>query len=186
MAQQIQIAGTNGKTVNFSKAEVDELTPSLTVITVPHNRVHVGDMYSASHYFASIESAANAEILVKVGSNKELHFLFSIGAGAEAVVYIFEDPTITDDGTILSIHNMNRNSSNTSDANAYYNPTTSADGTQLCVGLLPGAEKKNDMGGTIRHDTEWILDENTNYLIRVTNNGQGAEAVAIQLEWYEV
>ena len=186
MANQIEIVGTNGKTNNFSKAEVDELTPSLTVISIPHNRVHVGDMYSASHLFIDVASTANADILVKVGSNKDLHFIFSISAGAEAYVYLYEDPTITDDGTAVNIYNMNRGSSNTSDANVYFTPTIGAVGTQLCVGSLPAAFKKNDMGGTIRQDTEWNLEEDTNYLIRVINNGAGAEPIAIQLEWYEV
>ncbi len=186
MGTQVEIVGTNGKTSNFSKAEVDELTPSITTITVPHNRIHVGDMYSASHLFTSIGAAADAEVLIKVGSNKYLHFMFSISAGAESYVYIFEGPTITTNGTEVQIRNMNRFSSNTSDANVYYTPTIGVDGTQICVGLLPGAIKKNDMGGNIRPDTEWILNKNTDYLIRVTNNGTGAEPVAIQLEWYEV
>lgn len=186
MAQQIQIVGTNGKTTRFSKAEVDEITPSLTSITVPHNRVHVGDMYSVSHLFADVASAANADILVKVGSNKELHFMFSVGAGAEATIYFYESPTITDNGTEIVIYNMKRDSSNTSDANVYYAPTVGAVGTQICVGLAPGATKPNDVGGNIRHDTEWDLEEDTDYLIRVTNNGAGAENIAIQLEWYEV
>ncbi|KKK71598.1 hypothetical protein LCGC14_2912300 [marine sediment metagenome] len=186
MAQQMQIAGTNGKTVKFNNAEVDEITPSLTIITIPHNRIHVGDMYSASHLFIDVASTADAEILVKVGSNKFLHFIFSVSAGAEAYVYFFENPTITDDGTTVNIYNMNRRSSNTSDITVYQNPTIGAVGTQLSTDLLPGAVKKMDVGGNIRQDTEWVLKENNNYLIRATNNGAGAESVAIQLEWYEV
>ena len=186
MAQQIEIVGTNGKSTKFSKAEVDEITPSLTAITVPHNRVHVGDMYSASHLFADVAAAANADILVKVGSNKRLHFMFSVGAGAESSVYFYEIPTITANGTEVAIYNMNRTSSNTSDVNVYYTPTVGAVGTQICVGLLPGALKKKDVGGNIRSDTEWILNYDIDYLIRVTNNGDGAENIGIQLEWYEV
>ena len=183
---QVEIVGTNGITAKFNKAEVDELTPSVTMIDVPHNRTHVGDMYSVSHLFTSVAVAASVDILIKVGSNKDLHFIFSVGAGAEAYVYFYENPTITDNGTAIPIYNMNRDSSNTSDATAYYTPTVGAVGTQLCVDLIPGATKQKDAGGNIRHDTEWILDENKNYMIRVTNNGSGAEPVAIQCEWYEV
>jgi len=186
MGQQVEIVGTNGIKTAFNKAEVDEITPSLTSIDVPHNRVHVGDMYSVCHLFTSVGAAASVDLLIRVGANKDLHFLFSVSAGAEAYVRFYEEPTITTNGTAITIFNMNRCSSNTSDATAYHTPTLGAVGNQICVDLIPGAIKNKDVGGTIRHDTEWILDENKDYVIRVTNNGQSAEPVAIQCEWYEV
>ena len=74
---------------------------------------HVGNMYSASHLFLAVGAAASVDLLIKVGSNKELHFICAAGAGAEALVYFYENPTITANGTAVTIYNMNRCSSNT-------------------------------------------------------------------------
>jgi len=167
-------------------ANVDSKRKGIVTIEVPHDATHDGIMFEASYIFTQVASAANADILVMAGANKELHAVFHIVSGGQALIYLYESPTITAAGTALAINDMNRVTRNTSDARAYQGPTIGAVGTGLSQSMVEGGTTGSKVGGQVRWGSEWILKKSTNYLVRATNNTAQAQNMSIQMEFYEV
>jgi len=183
MAEQIQIVDGGD---NSGRANVDSKRHGLVGIDTAHEAVHDGVMFEASYIFVSVAGSANADILVIVGSKKELHVTFHIVSAGQGLIYLYESPTITANGTALTINDMNRVTKNTSDASAFYTPTVGATGTVLSQSIVEGGTGGNKIGGQVRWGTEWILKKSTEYLIRVTNNTAQTQNMSIQVEFYEV
>ena len=58
-------------------------------------------------------------------------------------------------------------------------------GTLLWAGFIGGGNKKDAVGGSIQERDEWILQENVQYLLRVTNISAGAADISFQATYYE-
>ncbi len=114
-----------------SSSIVDSIDSGLNIIKTAHQKVHDGNFYNTSKLFENVADDSSVDVLVKVGSNKKLHFTTVITVSGESFVYFYENPTISDNGTAMNIVNMNRGSSNTSDANIYYSPTVTSVGTSV-------------------------------------------------------
>jgi len=164
---------------------VDSIDSSIGTITSAHIKVHQGNFYNISKLFENVADDSNAEILLKVGSNKKLHFTTIVTVGGTSHVYLYESPTVSDNGTQLAIYNMNRSSSNTSDATAYYSPTVASAGTELSSVLAEGGTGPKAIGSQARNDGEWILEKSTDYLIRVTNKSGAVNDISIEIAFYE-
>ena len=160
------------------------------IITIPpeHHEIHCGDSYVASRV-ADIGNGATDEILIIVPneagtypdqSQKLYHMVVEGLCEAEGEFELFEAPTVTANGTALSIANRNRNSSLTDYLGIYHTPTTTADGTSLEV-FHVGSGKA--LGGEGRTD-EWVLKNNTIYLARFTNFTTSNNHVTWRLNYY--
>jgi len=157
-------------------------------ITTPHDAVHDGIMFEISHVFDDVDAGGGtADILIVNGSSRELHITFHIVSGAEAYVYLYENPTITAAGTAIPIHDMNRTTSNSpASTTAYQGPTVGAVGTNLSQSLIEGGSAGRAIGGQVRWGTEWIFKKNEEYLVRIVNSTQSTQNISIQVEFYEV
>lgn len=115
-------------------------------------------------------------MLVKTGA-KPIHVRFSSFTDKLISVRLFEDTVVSADGTPRSVINRNRTSTNTAAAQIFQDPTITSDGTAIVSGTLPGGSKKDSIGGIFDGITEWVLKPNTNYSAQMINNLSGAAAI---------
>jgi hypothetical protein len=106
--------------------------------------------------------------------------------GGDASVELLEDPTITGGAAHAEI-NLKRTSTNVADTVALLNPVINVDGTLLFEAFIPGGTGGNATGGQfgLRDDTEWILDPNKTYAVRLTNISGLPKDGSLLCEWYE-
>lgn len=163
--------------------QVDEETKSLKVILEPHAQIHDGKAFFNSG-LNNVANAADFDILLKNPANNESHFRFNYSVGgAPMTIRVFENPTITDDGTGLTVFNVDRNSVTPNNMTLFSGPTLSDDGTEIECLLIAGARQEGGTGDTSL--IEWELKANEDYVIRITNNAGGAQDVCHNLFWYE-
>ncbi len=168
---------------------IDVLNNSLVAIALPHYETHEGVTFNASYKILALANAANLDIILLTGANKEAHLTARFVCGGDAEVLIYEDTTTQaplNDGTALAELNLNRGSVTAATVVATHTPTINALGTQLIDGAIGGGTGGNAAGGAIRIGTERILAVSTKYLFRLTNRSGGAKIGSIVLEWYEV
>ena len=166
------------------------------VISIPpeHHEIHCGDSYELSF----IETLGNGEsqtMLIVVPnegltsgtdpafdqSKKMYHIKGYISTQAEAMIEFFEGPTVTNSGAAIPIFNRNRNSYNEDFLGAFYGTTVSNSGTRLQVDLI-GAGKT--AGGNVSREDEWILKDNTAYLLKITNETTSNNNVDAHINYY--
>lgn len=180
MAQQVQI--TNLK----READIDPLSPTLGAIELPHKKIHEGVMYQASTIVSTLADDGNIDMLIRVSSVSDAHSVFNINSGGEAWGYLYENPTVTANGTELTPRNLHRCHTDTSGTKVYIAPTVTNVGTNLAEGVIPGGQKKEAIGGQLRDTTEWILKDGNVYLLRGVNKGGAAKNMSLEVEFYEL
>ena len=114
------------------------------------------------------------------------HFFFKANVlGSGGLVEFYEAPTTTADGTIRASSNNDLNSVNAATLVSYEDPTVTADGTRKdadAVGTTGGPTK---FGGQSVNRYEWILKQNTKYIIKVTPTANGTPVI-VTAQWYEI
>lgn len=172
-AQSVQIKG----------AAVDSADQALVVQSAVHSKIHHGGMFSACHLAAAVADNGDVEIHMKV--TNPMHLREIIGTEGTVHVFLFEGPTVSEDGTEITCYDRNRVSANPPTTEVFHTPTTSADGTELASMVLPGGSKNQATGSLSTGREEWILDAGS-YMLRLTNKSGGAADIAVQLDFYEV
>ena len=180
MAQQVQITDIS------RRASLDNLSPTLAVIELPHLKVHEGFMFISSTITSSVADNASIDMMNKVGTIVNAHAVFNTASGGESWVHLYENPTTSANGTAISSPNMNRCSLNIATSTVYMGPTVTTVGTNLSESFIPGGEKNQATGGQLRNTTEWVLDDNNVYLFRATNKSGSAADLSVEIEFYEI
>ena len=165
-------------------AVLDTLDGSLCVINILHHEIHKGNAYTVGALVTDVADDASADTLIIVGT-KSLHLVLRASATGSSYAYLYETPTITDNGTAVTIFNKDRTSSLVSTARTFHTPTVGAVGTALNSELFPGGEKNFAVGATGNERDEWILAPGKSYLLRITNKSGAAEDISIAATWYE-
>jgi len=164
---------------------VDDMTLSASMIDNAHSELHDGHHFFVSDYATGINNAAPKNWYLNIPAGPVLmHFIPLFGCSAGGVWQLFEGPTITVNGTGLTIFNSNRNSSVASTALAYKDPTVTVDGTQLWAEYagVAGAGPLRAPGEG-RATDEIDLQYSTKYVLRFTPDGNGITA-SMKLTWY--
>lgn len=149
--------------------------------------VHEGRAFVVSQD-GSLLSGASLYMLGKVGA-KEAHFHgFNISASdGDISVHLYENPTVTADGTPAVAVNKNRRSTNVATLEVFGGATVSSDGTVLehdhTYGT--GGVGSNTSGGTGALDEDWVLAPNTNYLVKIDNHGASTVEFTAKFTWSE-
>lgn len=183
MSKKVMLVDEN----QHGPAAIDENTGQIINIDTIHARVHAGQMFQADYMATGVANSGTIEMLVKCPVGSVVHMAFEVGAGGDAKLELFENPTVTVDGTSIAATNRNRRSSLVANATVFHTPTTTADGTALIPHgiLVPGGSGGNSAGGQNEGFAEWVLKADEDYLIRLTNVSGTAQALGIELEWYE-
>ena len=173
------------------KSLYDEYSNHLIVMGEIHARIHEGKLFSLSHIQNNVANNAYIDVLIKTHASKYMHVRFESGAGGDATFTVHENPTVSNNGTLKSPLNRNRNSDITNFATFYTTPTVSALGTELVNELQPGGSGGflffgGGSGSSSRGFEEWILKPNEDYLVRLTNISGSLAPLGLGFTFYEV
>ena len=176
-SQKTQIVDAGGIPV-----EVDNSTHSIQIIDYEHHEIHSGSSYTADRQVNLANGASMDILLITPNTTKWAHLIYEIEAQAEMQFYIYEAPTATA-GTAMTIINRNRNVTNPATVTLSHTPTGITTGTTIIRKHHMGAGKA--FGGGARSAHEFVLKQNTKYLIRMTNLTVTTNWATIVLNWYE-
>lgn len=161
----------------------DEITGALATIAIPHHEVHTGEMFEASYFVLSLANNGSIDFRLPTGA-KFCHFVFDCACGGNAEVQFYASANLAG-GTPVTAWNMNRPSANVATMSVLHTPAVIGAGTLVYNAMLPGGRGPNAAGGTARQGTEWILKQNTVYLLRLFNRSGNSQPTSIVVQWYE-
>ena len=171
---------------SLSSAAIDRVNDAAVTVDMIHHQIHLGNLFEASGYAASIADAGNLDILVRPGAARP-HVRGQVNAGGSTRVRIYEGSTVSADGASVTIVNRNRNSLNTPVTTMFTGPTVTGIGTLLVDELLAGgsAGGNRTIGSSLSSFEEYILKPDINYILRLTNVSGVAVAASFTLAFYE-
>jgi hypothetical protein len=158
------------------------------ITDIIHERIHAGEMFSATTYDASVADDGSLDILFSVSSNMSAHLAYIVRAGGDAEILFYEGPTISNNGTALTPSNRNRILKTASLHSIFSGPTISDAGDQLENQFVPGgtagflAFTPGSEGSLFK---EYVLAPGEDYLLRCFNRSGDATTISLQLDWYE-
>ena len=163
-----------------------------TVIEENHRMIHDGFMYAQTGKDTGWANAGVLDFLISVPAFTFPHvqvMKLNFGRGDIDIV-AYEGTTTSNDGTGMTVQNVNRNSSNTAATALYASPTITDVGTQIFTLWVPptGTGTGQSANGTdgVGQGGEWILAPETKYLVRLTNNSGSTIDWSHEFSWYEV
>lgn len=163
---------------------------SKPTIDIAHHRIHEGNHFLVHKISTGINIASPKYFLiipppVQPGLlTTEIHIIFEINTDIGGTLEFFENPTVTDNGILLSIINNNRRSSSTSLSQVFEDPIVTSDGTSLFGERGGTATNGASLGETRRNDEEFILNPSDTYILKFTPFADGAN-ITVQLDWYD-
>lgn len=162
-------------------------TNGMYVVDELSNAVHNGNAF-AVNASGTITTGASVYLLGKTG-DKEVHFdhfHISVSKGLFAID-LYENPTITADGTPIVALNRKRNSANTPTMSTFSGSTITDNGTLLEEIIIydTGGVGSNEQQGSGNVDADWILAPNTNYLFVLKNNDSTSTNFSGHFIWAE-
>lgn len=178
---------SNGRKIETDHAASGYNESYLVGIDIAHHKIHSGHHFSCQDYDDEVDIAGPKYWHLIAPSSNRVHLTYIVSASLPGLLELYEDPTTSDDGTVLTPYNNDRNSSTTSDLSVFYDPTVSDDGARLCPVVLgsTGTNPVGATGGIIRRESEVILADDTAYLIKFSPFNNDA-IVSICLDYYEV
>jgi len=169
--------------VPVNNTDLTKSDGSLVILEEAHYRNHLGDVYTLSSNFTLGVGASTS--FMGCTDSAEIHFInFDIiVTNAPVEVNFYEAPTITNNGTLLTPLNMNRNFPDNSTMLLYGNPTITANGLKLFVNGILGS--KNQIQSNFGQTVEWILNSETCYLFEIINNDGNNNKMVANLIYYQ-
>ena len=179
----VALCARNGNDT-FQKMSIDGSTGNFTVISREHHEIHEG---SAFRYFDSVTLNSSDTIVYLIttpNTTKWSHMTLVIDGTAITSFDIYEgsDKTGTD---IQTVFNANRNSTTSATTTVHKNVSGgTTDGTLFMKYASGTASNQSRGSSSAEFNSEWILKQNTKYLIRITSGTIG-NLCNIMLNWYE-
>lgn len=173
----------NSGTDGYERLRLDPSTLSVHVIEYEHHEIHSGSFFRAGAQKDVPNGGTSILGITTPNSAKRMHFRPSVDVEVEAQIRLVENPDSMTGGTAMTPRNANRNSDNESDATVVVDPTVTIGAGILLANIVLGSAKSS--GGNANASFEWVLKENTNYALIVTNQASGANETNIRCAWYE-
>jgi len=169
------------------KARLDTTTHAQNIIDYAHHEVHAGSHYNFSTGIVDLDDGASKDYILTVPNNQKWpHMLFNIEGALFTRIQAFEDTTHAT-GVAHRISNNNRNSLNIAGLKISDSSGNASNGTEIfhtSFGISTGPGGKIAGGGGARGDAEWILKQDTKYLLKITSLTDDNN-ISCVLEWYE-
>ena len=172
-------SGNNNKSII-----IDTFTDSLVTTEYEHHAIHIGQAFSAYDRVDVTGAGTNRDYLFMTPTSTSwIHFRPTFRTEAEFDISIQENPTVSNNGTLLPSFNRDRNSLSTSGLTLYHTPTVTVSGTTI---KMERTGSGSSVGGGSESYHEWILKQNTKYLMRFSKVGAGTHYISLKLWWYEL
>lgn len=165
---------------------VDESTKGLVAISHYEIDVHQSRRFKASYlqpHGSELANDATHDFLIRVGA-LGAHATIRLSVGGNCDLLLYEATTVSANGAVLAAISKNRESLGAAQTLMYDGPTITGVGTLLFSWFATGGTR-SALGGGSWGETEWILQANTNYLVRITNRSGNAIQLAVSLGWSE-
>jgi len=175
-----EIVDTNGDSV------IEPYSGAVITIESEHARIHQGKGFQLSNKITGLLSTESHYFLIDPSTPIHWRDYKFLTDGAPVDIELFENPTITANGTALTPLNRNRLSATVSTSAVYANPTVTSDGDRLYIDGIVGSGDKKSTGSTEGIAGEWIIDGGNTYLLKLTNNDTVTINYIYQFFWYEL
>jgi hypothetical protein len=146
--------------------------------------VHQGRTFVTDVDYGSVGSAISNVLIRTNATTVHLRKIISYNSSGTLILKIFENPTLTSEGTGTAVICANRHPEEitTNRAFTYSGAVASANGTLLTTHYNFGKADSGDL----QNDgvPEYILAPNSNYMVSVEHSGATA-TVALSVAWYE-
>jgi len=166
---------------------VESYSGAIRTIETDHAMIHDGKGFQLSGEIISLANGADAYFLID--PTTPIHWRnYKFSADTAPInIRLFENPTTTANGTVLSPLNRNRLSATVSTSAIYSGPTVTADGTELYLTRIVGTGSgANRTGENVGLPLEWIIDGGNTYLLKVSNTSGGVANLTYEFFWYEL
>lgn len=171
----------------LTPAYIDEYSGAVGTLTQSHQKVHQGKLFQYTLDTTIADSGGILRILFKSNGSFPHYQRLSVQSGGTDVdIELYEEPTVTDEGTLVTtVRNHSRNSTNTPSTEIYTGATITDDGAQLDLDWLVGDKKTGSFGES--GDVEWNLKASAYSMLKITNNSTtgGPHRFVIKAVWYE-
>jgi len=169
----------------YDDVRIDSSTNTLQTIDYAHHEIHAGNHYKAGFLNTNLVTDATVQLLfVTPDTTKWAHWTLTSQSTGAVKVEIYEGASVSANGTAVTRWNRNRNSTNTSTTLVYHTPTVTTNGTKMVTRYLGSEGFKQELSGEHRGDSEFILMQDTKYLVVLTAISDGIVG-AIGGDWYE-
>lgn len=163
---------------------LDGSTGALEVIDYANHEVHSGSHYNYRDYYTITKNSEKDFLIVTPNSTKFAHLIFGLESITSTVTFnIFENCTVSDNGTLEPVRNRNRNFDNGNLVLLYEDPTITNNGNEIASGIFGAGRNSNGGGG--RDTEEIILRRDETYCILITELNVATTSVNILFDWYE-
>lgn len=159
-------------------------------LDIAHQRIHEGNHFFI-HRIATGINMANPKYFLIIpppvqpdGSVIEMHIIFEVITDIGGTLGFFESPTVTSNGTELTIINNNRRSSTSSLCQIFENPIVANDGTSLFEERSGTTTSGTELGEFERNDEEIVLHQADTYILKFTPLADGAN-ITMEINWYD-
>lgn len=172
--------GDTGESVPL---KCDGVTRALVVMDYEHHEIHAGSYFRAG-FQKDVGNGGTAILAITTPNTTAwLHLRVAVDVELEARIQLFENPTSITGGSAVTPRNANRNSATASGATAVTDPTVNTTGAVVLGNQVLGSGKSS--GGDADSGYEWVLKQNEEYAIIVTNLTTSDNQVNIRCQWYE-
>jgi hypothetical protein len=186
--RSVQIIGTDSKGVE-TMVNIDHFFGLLGRATLEEMAVAQGVYFGTGHYESNVVDAGKLEVLLKMPDAATVETIGLGGvlsSGGNALLEVFLNPTITDDGTALGILQVNQNSALTPNFTSFHSPSLSADGALIFRTLVPGGTGPSAVGGASSPFQRLMTIPSANYLIRATNISGQSQPMSMNANLVEI
>ncbi len=157
-------------------------------LPVPHQRIHEGNHYFVYKISLDIEHANPKYYLIipppYIGTNTiEMNMMFEVVTDIGGTLQLFEDASVSANGTELYIVNNNRDKTILSGAHIYEDPEVTDEGLSIFEERKGTATSGAELGAYYLENEEIILDNSKKYLIKFTPLVDGAN-ITMKFNWY--
>ncbi len=161
---------------------IDSATRAIVTVAFEHHQIHDGLTFTVMEVTDLGNGAVRDILVVSPNTTTWAHLVWEIEHELETSIQFYRDTTYTFNGTAIGSFNRHGNSLNVATTLVYHTPTITNVGTLVAM-IQQGDGKK--AGGSDRLANEFILKQDTAYLIRITNLTVNDNLIFMKLNWYE-
>jgi len=163
------------------------ISSEIVSINSVHDNIHKGLFFTGGHYIASLANDASLDLLIQNGATNT-HMDFYESVGGDSIIMLYEGVTFSNAGTDVTVSNHNRKSANAFIGTITHTPTITGLGNQINSTVFSaGGTGGNAQGGSFDgFSNEFVLKENTNYLLRATNVSGQARKASMKVSFYQL
>lgn len=160
----------------------------LKIVDAVHDKVHEGNFYTLPRSTTLVASSTLFIVFEVPNSTITPHFQFAFNAAAAASIALYEAPTVASTFAAVTPTNNNRKSTNAATLTVRVSVPSSdvtSTGTLLESAQVGGGTNPvSVIGGATGSRNEWLLNQNTKYLIMI--NSASTNTISYNATWYEV